>query len=133
MLRFKVILLGWLLINLTYGLNELKCTIQKQKPNETNIECPAPGTHLITQLTAKKFDKKSVNYTDRFLYKMNFTDRKTSVAIWVEKDQSWISSSDFKVYYPAKTYMEPMQEGEWYNANIKMSNIAPEGISTIIQ
>jgi hypothetical protein len=133
MLRFKVILLGWLLINLTYGLNELKCTIQKQKPNETNIECPAPGDHLITQLTAKKFDKKSGDYKVRFLYEMNINDRKTSVVIWVEAVQSWINSSDFKVNYTAKTYMEPMQEEEWWNANIKMSNIAPEGISTIIQ
>jgi hypothetical protein len=133
MLRFKLILLGWLLINLTYGSEEFNCTLSKLKLNETNIECSAPGEFPIHQLNAKKFDKKSGNYTDRFVYKMNWV-HEASVDIWDEKVHSWISSSDFKVNCPAETYMEPIGGmKKWYNANIKMSNIAPKGISTIIQ
>jgi hypothetical protein len=134
MLGLKVILIGWLLINLTYGSEQFNCTFSKLKLHEINIKCFAPGASIITHLTAMKFDKNSKDYEDRFVYNLDFIGHISSVNIWDEKNQSWISSSDFKVNYPAETYMEPMQEGEdWWNAKINMSNIAPQGISTIIQ
>jgi hypothetical protein len=127
-----LILLGWLLINLAYGSNdqELHC-ILKQKPTEINFVCLPPGIHKMTNyLEVLKYSKKLGEYKQRFSYKMS----DNSMFQWDEKT-GWKSLRDFQDDYPDKTYMEPSQLRiiNDLSAQFKMSNIAPEGTSTIIQ
>jgi hypothetical protein len=146
MLKFKVtgvIFLVWLLINLTYGSNDpmpMHCGtgemgskgIKKgSKPTERRLfVCIAPSPFLFTNLTVLKYNKTSGGeYKQRFFYEMS----NKSMSQWDEKSASWKSLSEFKDGNPDETYMVHIQNENEYTANINMSNMAPEGISTITQ
>jgi hypothetical protein len=135
MLKFKVIvviLLVWLLINLTYGSNDpMSCgTGMGSKPTERLIICTAPSPFSFTNLTVLKYYKTSGReYKQRFFYEMS----NKSMSQWDEKSASWKSLSEFKDGNPNETYMETSEILNDWTANMKMSNIMPKGISTITQ
>jgi hypothetical protein len=135
MLKFKVtvvILLVWLLINLTYGSNDPMLCPMESKQTEKNFACTAPGEYSLTNLIVLKYYKTSGGeYKQRFFYEMS----NESMSQWDEKSASWKSLSEFKDGNPDETYMVHIQKVNGYTANINMhmSNMAPEGISTITQ
>jgi hypothetical protein len=124
----SVILIGWLLIDLTHGYSSVqldcKSSYKKKSNNKYDIifECYGSG---FNYMAVDKYYKNDDQYRRRFAYYLS-TD-----TMWcnIKGTLTSIRLTDFKRNYPDETYIEPLQNVYWpKNVKLKMSNIATEGI-----
>jgi hypothetical protein len=128
----SVILIGWLLIDLTHGYSsdqlDCKSSYIPKSNNKYDIifECSTSKSGSgFTKLAVEKYYKNNYGYKRRFTYDLstntmwcNFKGQITSERL-----------AYFKRNYPDETYIEPLQNVYWANnVKLQMSNIATEGI-----
>jgi hypothetical protein len=124
----SVILIGWLLIDLTHGSSsdQLDCnsTYIPKSNNKYDIIFECYGSGFI-YMALDKYYKNDDQYRQRFGY-----DLSTNKMWWYYKGhRASIPLTDFKDQYPDETYIEPLQNVYGAkNVKLKMSNIATEGI-----
>jgi hypothetical protein len=129
----SVILIGWLLIDLTHGSSsdqlDCKSTYSLNSNNKYDItfDCfSINGFDGFDYMVVNKF-VKNYTYIRRFKYRL------TTNTMWCKEKvrNKFVRLEDFKEHYPDETYIEQLQkEIIWWarNASLKMSNISPEGI-----
>jgi hypothetical protein len=132
----SVILIGWLLIDSTHGSSsdQLDCksmySLNSNKTYDITFDCSRRGYYGFNYMSVEKYSKNENLYSSRFEY--NMTTNTTWCKLKGPDTFQWCSR--FKENYPDETYFESLQKKKsWWtqNANLKMSNIAPEGIHHI--